>query len=226
MDNYLNSLLNCILFKSIEESNIKTILNSIDFNIKDYKKGEIIALEGSNCSSLGIILNGQVEIHKPFSSGRVVTINHFNEGEIFGEAIVFSGIHTYPATVLSSDSTQIMYIYREDIIKIMTLEPQIINNFIGVLSNRILMLNDRITNLSYGSLRKKISNLLLLEYNKQKTTKLILSYDRKQMAELLNIQRPSLSRELSNMQEDGLIEFNKNEINILDPIKLENSLIE
>src|SRR5699024_8232258 len=122
-------------------------------NIKNYKKNEVIAVQGSNCNSLGIILNGKIEIHKPFSSGKVVTINHFKSGEIFGEALVFSGIHLYPATVISSsDNTKIMYIYKEDIIKIMTLNPKIIDNFLGVLSNRIIMLNNRITNLSYDTL--------------------------------------------------------------------------
>ena len=36
------------------------------------------------------------------------------------------------------------------------------------------------------------------------------------MAEMLNIPRPSLSRELTNMKEDGLIDFYKNNIKILD----------
>ncbi len=119
------------------------------------KKNEVIAVEDDECNSLGIILDGNIEIHKPFPSGKVVTINHFKAGNIFGEALVFSGKHLYPATIISSDNSKIMYIDREDIVNMMTLDSRIIHNFMGVLSNRILMLNNRITNLSYDTLRKK-----------------------------------------------------------------------
>ncbi|MFY9611926.1 MAG: helix-turn-helix domain-containing protein, partial [Tissierellaceae bacterium] len=103
--------------------------------------------------------------------------------------------------------------------------PKIIKNFMGVLSNRILMLNDRITNLSYDSLRKKISSILLNEYKRQRSPNIILPYSRKKMAEILNIPRPSLSRELVNMREEGIIDFYKNKIKILDIRKLEDSLL-
>ena len=110
-------------------------------------------------------------------------------------------------------------------IKLMTLDSRIIDSFMGVLSNRILMLNDRITNLSYDTLRKKIANIIILEYNRQKSPYIILPYSRKKMAELLNIPRPSLSRELINMKEDGLIDFYRNKIKILDLKALEASLL-
>lgn len=226
LDKYLNNLSQCILFKSIEKLEINKILESIPFNIQNYKKDEVIAVEGDDCHSLGIILQGNLEIHKPFSSGKIVTINHFKAGNIFGEALVFSGEHIYPATIVSSVDSQIMYIKREDIVHMMTLDSRIIDNFMGVLSDRILMLNNRITNLSFDTLRKKITNIILLEYGRQKSPYLTLPYSRKKMAELLNIPRPSLSRELINMREDGLIDFYRNKIKILDLPGLQQTLME
>lgn len=226
LEENLENLSQCILFKSVEKLEIKNILKSISFDIRSYTKDEVIAVEGDDCHSLGIILRGNIEVHKPFSSGKVVTINHFKAGNIFGEALVFSGSHIYPATIISSDDSQIMYIKREDIVNMMTLDSRIINNFMGILSNRILMLNNRITNLSYDTLRKKITNIILLEYGRQKSSYLTLPYSRRKMAELLNIPRPSLSRELVNMKDEGLIDFYKNKIKILDLKSLENILIE
>lgn len=209
----------------MEKDEVLNILKSIPYNISTYDKEEIIAVEGSDCSSVGIILEGDIEIHKLFISGKIVTINNFKEGNIFGEALVFADRHTYPATIISSNKSKIMYIKRPNIVKLMSLDPRIIDNFMGVLSNRILMLNDRITNLAYDSLRKKIINILLLEYNRQKTSTLILPYSRKKMAQLLNIPRPSLSRELVNMKAEGLIDFYKNKIKIIDLQALEDSLL-
>lgn len=222
---FLTSLTKCVLFNSLDRDEIKTLLSSLKYSIKHYDKDQTIAIEGDDCNSLGIIIQGNIEIHKSFSSGKLVTINHFKEGNIFGEALVFSGNHSYPATLISTNDTEIMFVSREDIVLMMSVNKTVLHNFMGVLSNRILMLNERLTNLSYDTVRKKITNILLLEYARQKSTKLILPYSRKKMAELLNIPRPSLSRELINMKEDGLIDFYKNKFKILDLQALEDSLI-
>ena len=46
------------------------------------------------------------------------------------------------------------------------------------------------------------------------------------MAELLNIPRPSLSRELTNMRDEEIIDFDKNIIKIINLESLESSLLE
>lgn len=222
---FLTSLTKCVLFKTLDREDIKSLLSSLKYSIKHYDKDQTIAIEGDDCNSLGIIIKGNIEIHKSFSSGKVVTINHFTEGNIFGEALVFSGNHTYPATLISTNDTEIMFISREDIVLMMSMNKTVLHNFMNVLSNRILMLNERLTNLSYDSVRKKIANILLLEYARQRSSNLTLPYSRKKMAELLNIPRPSLSRELINMKDEGLIDFYKNKFKILNVKELENSLM-
>lgn len=216
MEAYINSLLKCVLFKTMKGEEISKTIQHIPYSINEFSNGDVIAIEGDSCDSLGIILDGDIEIHKSFASGKNVTINHFEAGNIFGEALVFSGQHLYPATIISSNQSKIMFIHRNDIIHLMTLDTRILNNFMGVLSNRILMLNQRLTNLTLDSLRKKIANMLLIEYKKQGTSYLTLPYSRKKMAEMLNSPRPSLSRELAKMREDGLIDFYKNSIKLLD----------
>lgn len=225
MKKYLKSLSKCVLFKGIDEPRIEEILAFIPYTIKDYNKGSVIAIEGDDCNSLGIVLEGSIEIHKSFPSGKVVTINHFGIGNVFGEALVFSGTHQYPATILANNESKIMYLKREIIVKLMTIDERVIDNFMGVLSNRILMLNDRISNLSLDTLRKKIANIILLQYKNQHSLNIVLPYSRKKMAELLNIPRPSLSRELINMKNEGLIDFNKNKIRILNLKRIEDSLL-
>ena len=225
MDLYIDSLIKCVLFKGMDGKDIDKIFEFIPRNIKSYNGGDIIAIEGDSCDNVGIIIKGDIEIHKSFASGKIVTINHFDLGNIFGEALVFSGEHKYPANIISTSESMVMFLYRNDIIKLMTLDTRVLNNFMGVLSNRILMLNQRLTNLSFDTLRKKIANILILEYNKQKTYSLTLPYSRRKMAEMLNIPRPSLSRELVKMKAEGLIDFYKKEIKILDLKALEDTLL-
>ena len=71
----------------------------------------------------------------------------------------------------------------------------------------------------------EVSDDLLEEYNKIGSLNLKLNISRKEMAELLGVPRPSLSREMIKMKEEGLIDFNKNVIKILDEEALEDVLI-
>lgn len=169
MKDYIVQLSKCLLFKDIDEEDIIQILDKIDFKIMIYNNNEVIAIEGEDCHSLGIILKGKVEIQKIFPSGQVMTINIFNEGNIFGgESLVFSREHVYPATITPIEYSEIMFIKKEDIIKLSMLNSKVLTNFVSILSQRILMLNNRIANLSQDTIRKKISSYLLHEYKKNK----------------------------------------------------------
>ena len=221
----INALEKSVLFKNIDQDIISQLIESIVYTIEEYRDQDIIAIQGDNCDSLGIIIKGSIEIHKPFESGQVVTINHFSEGNIFGEALIFSGTHKYPANIISSDNSKILFISQKDVVELMSMNKEILHNFVGELSNRILMLNERMTNLSLNSVRKKVANMILTAHRKQKSINVRLPYGRRKMAELLNIPRPSLSRELINMKNDNIIDFHRNEIRILDLKELEDTLI-
>lgn len=226
MKKYLELLAKCVLFRGLEQNEILDILNKVNYKIKSYNKGDVIAIEGDQCNSVGIILKGTVEIQKLFPSGQVTTINNFHEGNIFGESLVFTDRHTYPATISAMEYAKIMFIEREDIIKLAMLNVTVLTNFVTILSRRILMLNDRISTLSQDSIRKKITSYLLSEHRKQKSLTISVPYSRKKMAELLNVPRPSLSRELIKMKDENLIDFDKNEIKIIDIDQLEETLFE
>lgn len=226
MENNIIQLSKCVLFKDIKKEDIINILNKVPYTIINYNKDELIAIEGEDCHSLGIILKGKIEIQKVFPSGQVTTINNFKEGNVFGESLIFSDKHTYPATITAMEHAEIMFIKKDDIVKLSMLNSKILTNLVSVLSDRILMLNNRISNLSQDTIRKKISNYLLYEHKNQNTTTLTIPFTRKKMAELLNIPRPSLSRELTNMKNEGIIDFSKNTIEIVKLDLLEEALFE
>lgn len=217
---------NCIIFKNFNLDSIESLLSQIDYKISFYSKDEIIATEGETCSDLGIILEGSIEIKKLFVSGKTVTMAKFLVGDIFGEVVIFSDMSKYPSTIVASNNCKILFISKSDIIKLCSLNTTILNNFMGLLSNKIFMLNKKLKNLSYETLREKVASFLLENYYINKKNMFQINFSRKQMAEALGVPRPSLSRELMNMRNDKLIEFHKNSFKILNLSSLENILSE
>ncbi|WP_392485917.1 Crp/Fnr family transcriptional regulator [Haloimpatiens sp. FM7315] len=225
MTKFISVLKECLLFKGLTENDINTLIKNVNYNTKIYKKEEIIALEGEECSKIGIVLMGNLEIQKIYASSKVITIDKLKSGEVFGEVVIFSDLHKYPATIVSSVESNVIFIEKKDIIKLCGLNSLVLNNFMSILSNKILMLNRKIKNMSYKTLRQKVAGFLIEEYKVKKTLTINLAYSREKMAEYLGIPRPSLSRELSKMKEEKIIDFYKNTIKIINLDLLQKTLL-
>jgi len=207
---------NTALFYRVADSDLARILTTTIYAICEYPKGGLIASEGEYCQSLGIVLEGAIELQRIFTSGKTLSMARLSPGNVFGEATVFSSTHTYPATVAALENTKIMYIQRREIISLCSRYPEVLQAFLELLSNRILLLNKKIRALSLGTIRQKIASFLLDEYKRQHSTTLLLPVSRQSLAGHMGIQRPSLSRELIKMQDKGLIRFSGNTVVILD----------
>lgn len=215
----------CLLFKSFDFKEYTTLLKQIDSCKKSFYKNEIVALEDSDCSSIGLVLKGSVEIQKVYESGKTITIERLTEGDIFGEVIVFSNRHTYPATIVAAENCEILFITKDDILKLCKSNAIFLQNFMTLLSEKILVLNRKLKIVSYKTLRQKIAHILLEKYHEQKNLKIKLDYTKKEMAQSLGVERPSLSRELLSLKNEGIIDLRKDVICILDIEKLENILL-
>ncbi|MBP2033687.1 CRP-like cAMP-binding protein [Clostridium algifaecis] len=224
MNKFIEPLKKCILMKDFTEDDIDNFLNKVNYTICNYSREEVIAFEGSNCSSIGIVLSGNVEVQRIYASGKSITMGVLREGNIFGEVVVFSNKNTYPSTIISSHNSTVMFISKANILKLCNLAPIFLKNFMTLLSNKILMLNKKLKNISYQTIRQKITYFILDEYKVQNKLTIKLDMTKKSLAEQLGIPRPSLSRELLNMERENLIHMNKNIITIIDINSMYNLL--
>lgn len=213
-------IFNSILFKGLNEEKISEEISRIDYTIRQYPKDEIIALEDSPCKSVAIILEGEIELQKIYASGKVFILRKLQKSEVFGEVVVFSDRNTYPATIVSSTHSKIMFLNKEGIIKLCRIDEEFLNNFMKLMSSKILTLNAKLKELSFKNIREKVANFILEEYRRQNSLKIKLKDSKKNIALNLGTLRPSLSRELIKMREEGIINFDSRYIYILELDKI------
>lgn len=225
MENIIIKLEENEFFREISSNKIRELISNIRYSVKVYKKGEIIANEEEECNSLGLVLEGIIEIERIYPSGKQIVLKRLSEGNVFGEALIFSRESNYPSTVVAFTECSIFYIKKEDILKLCTMEEKILNNFISSLSNKILMLNSKIKSISFKSVKHKVINFILEEVKEQHSNTIRLNESKEEIAEILGIPRPSLSRELMNLRNMNYIEFDRNVIKILSIQDLEEELL-
>lgn len=214
------------MFKNNTKKEIFKFFKDINYKLVDFSKNDIIALENSPCEKIGLILDGHIDIKRILTSNSIIHVSSFGPGHLFGEIIAFSDANVYPATVISSTNSTIMYIDKSDFIKFCTTHSEFLKMFLNDLTNKIITLNKSITGLSFNTIRQKISNFLINENKIQGSNFIKLNMTKQKLSEVLGVPRPSLSRELINMKKLGIIDYSKDFIKILDIDALENILME
>lgn len=206
----------CRIFKGVDILEIE----KIKYNVVNYKKGETIAIEGSKCDSVGIIINGYIQIQKIYPNGKIMIMKKLKNQDTFGEAIVFSKETTYPSTLISFSNAKIVFIKKNEIIDLCFNNIKFLNNFMEMLSEKIIELNQKIKSSNLITVKQKVVNFILDEYENQNSNKVNINMSKKELSEVLGVPRPSLSRELILLREDKIINFSKDIIEILDLNKL------
>ncbi|BCG59146.1 Crp/Fnr family transcriptional regulator [Paenibacillus sp. URB8-2] len=224
MGNTAQILQNVFCFKDKNQEDISRLLENLLYRVKDYGKNELIAAQGESAEQLGIVLQGQVEVQKIYPNGKNMTIARIDEGQPFGEAVLFSREPLYPATILASIPSKVLYIGKREMLKLFASDPDILLSYMENMSDRLIMLNRKIEILSLGSLRRQIAFELLKMADKQQTDTVTLPYSKRVWAEHLNVTRPSLSREIGSMRDQGIISFSGNRITLVDRRAVEEIL--
>lgn len=216
-------LKNCVLFKGLNEIDIEKILKEVNPKTKEYKKGEIIANQGDKCMGLSVVIEGRALIQNIYENGNVLTLASFKESDVFAEALIFSKEYEYPATVIAVSNCKVLSFSKESILKIISLNTKFTENILGMLSEKIVLLNRKLNLVKLDTIRRKISKILLDHYKKTGSLNFKIS-SKKELAEEIGIPRPSLSRELIAMRDMEIIDFSLKEIVIKDLIALEDEL--
>ena len=217
MDEFLTVLKKCLLFQGKSEAEIKTLLSNIDYKLVSYRKNCLLFSTGSHAEFLGIVLSGSVAVQKNFPDGKTVTVLNLTTPKVFGEFIIFSKKQLYPVDIIAAENCQVLLISKQNLLKLLTSDTQMLSCFLESAANRLLVLHEKIEILSLGSISKKIAYFLLKELTRQKSTVVVkLPFSKTAWAEQMNISRPALSRELRKLSLSGLLSFDKKTVTIKD----------
>ena len=201
------------IFKGIKEDEIKHLLDCTNAVTKSFKKNEIIIHQGQKINSIGYIIKGCVKISRTNFDGSEITVAYAQKDETFAETFALANKQSIVYVTAKEDSC-ISFINVNKIIstcpKNCTFHKKILENLLRTISSKNLVLQEKIEILSQKSLKDKI--LMFLQKYKTETNKEIfkLPFSREEIATYLGVNRTALSRELSKLKSEGIIDFEKN----------------
>ncbi len=186
------------------------------YTISQYKKNNIIYMQNEKCNTMDVILEGELAVQKIDENGGILTISTFFAGDIIGGNLLFSHRNTFPMTITCKSDTTVLHIKKELVLDLCQNSKDFLIKFLRSISDKALILTDKIRFISMKTIRQRIIDYLTFEYYYQNSPVIHLNTSKKELAERFGIQRPSLSRELNKMRSEGLIEFDAKTITIKD----------
>ena len=214
------------LVEGMSDDMLAGLLASSKAHMAAYEKGEIIFHDGDMPGRVYILIDGKVRILKDTLSGRQMFLTEITQpGEMFGEVYLFMR-HVYDMyteaacrTVVLEISNALFSVREGDMTPLLSVLQR---NLMRIFASKAYFMNVKLKVLASGSMRGKIARYLLQLPAEHGV--ITLADSRDAMAAYLAVTRPSLSRELSAMQSDGILAVDGRKIRILDMERFEGYL--
>lgn len=224
MDHVIKEIKDNPLFNNMRESEIKAVLQCGGASLETYTENQVLFEKDQRVSKIGIVIEGALNLVSQKYNGSRVIVTTLEKNDLFGEALIYASAAASPYDLVSSSRSRVLLIPYKIFSNMCsmgcTYHNQLINNMLTILSDKIVMLNNKMNILNAESLKGRIAVYLLSLQKKSRAMIFDMPMNRQELAEFLNVKRPSLSRELSNMQRDKIIEVYRSSVKITNIDKL------
>lgn len=218
MEELREAIKQCRLFRNLPDHVIEQALLPCA-QIQNYPKRSHLVMAQEQLDTFGIILWGKVSIQYIDNNGNFRIMDVLEAGDLFGVDLMCTRSRIAPYHAVTTQITR-MLVFPASVI--LSPERQLSQYSVPLLQNLLLMIGDenmrkeyRLAILSQRGLRERITTFLTMQADKRGTNTFSVPFSRSEMAAYMCVNRTSLSHELSLMEQEGLLRFEKNTFTLL-----------
>ncbi|MGQ9673973.1 MAG: Crp/Fnr family transcriptional regulator [Candidatus Aminicenantales bacterium] len=190
---------------------------------KKYPKKSLLFSAGEETHGFFFIRTGEVRVFKMDKNARELELVRLWPGDFFGEAAVFAA-DEFPAFAEATKDTEVIYFEKEAFVRRLRESPDLALFFIQLLARKCLILNERIEALSLRTVRQRLAQYLLSHCSGQMACLIELKIRKGELARLLSTASETLSRNLRELQEEGVIEVRGQSIRVKDCLRFRQEI--
>ncbi len=215
------------LFRDISKEEIEKMFCCSKTVERSFEDGSYVFRQGETPRNLFLVIEGSVMISKDFASGKRDVLFMIGQGDVFGEMFLFADAKAYWYDAIAQGKVKVLEIPWEFFYCFCSNACEhhrmITKNMLEIQSEKNFTMTRKLHLLSGTTLRERIALWLIEQMDSgcADADTVRLSMNREELADYLGTTRPSLSRELMKMQQEQLIETDKNTIRIVNRDVLE-----
>lgn len=208
------------LFHGISEKEIEDILSELRISETAFRKGEILALQDEPCNRLIILTAGSVKAEMTDPSGKVVKVEDIYAPNPLAILFLFGQENRFPVQVTAREDSMSLVVPKQSVLKMLRANEALLKNYLDISANFASRLSQKLHFMSFRTIRQKVA-MYILNLSKAGGSDIVeLDRTKTALAEYFGVSRQSLERELSNMDQDGLIVSEGKKIRIKDKGRL------
>ena len=178
-----------------------TLEDLAKIRILSFKKDTILFNEGDECQNISIVKDGKVNIVSYTLEGKEIIYRQLNEGEMFGNNLIFSSHPNYRGDVVAKSDGILFMIEKDKLLSIMMSNKNFLEAYLSEASNFSIELNKDIKLLTFNNAEDRVLYLLSLSKNR-------LEYNSvTDLAKRLFLTREATSRVLHKLEAEKLIKI-------------------
>ena len=207
------------LFEGIPREALPALLNALGGEMKHYAAGTDIMRMGRAPIVTGIILTGAVEVSFLNENADQIDMSIFEAGKSFGETMEGANLSASRMFVKALRDTVILRIsFRQLYARTECSDPHLWRftlNMLRRISQKGIFYQHKIRIMGQKSIRAKLSVYLQAIAGEDGAG--LREMNQTQLARYLGVERSALSREMSHMRDEGLIDYDRKTLRVLQP---------
>jgi CRP/FNR family cyclic AMP-dependent transcriptional regulator len=191
-------------------------------SVQKHKKKSVLYSEGQKASAVYFVVKGKIKEYMINEDGKELITNMYAKGDFIGYTTILENTY-YNETVQIIEDSELLIITKRDFLQLINNNLQVANEFIGKLSHNILIKDQKLLQLAYSSLRKKVATGILEvidKFQEKHNGKPIIEISREDLANVVGSAQESLSRTLKEFRNEQLIDIFEGNIIVLNDLKL------
>ena len=214
----IQNLQNTVLFRGMDDDEIKDALTALSGTEKKYIKGSVILHAGRTAERMGLVLDGSVTIESNDMWGNRTILSHVGKGQFFAETYALLENEPMLVDVTANENCRILFLRIGSLSQLVsarnTWTQKLVTNLLTISAHKNLTLSGRSFHTSPKTIRGRVMAYLNSISLQKGTKEFDIPFDRQQLADYLNLERTALSKELGKMRKAGIIDVSKNHFKI------------
>jgi len=182
-----------------------------------YQKKQLLFTEGGYPHKVFYLESGTVKTYRSNDLGKELITNVYKTGDFIGYHAVLEN-KAYQESAMALEDCTVSIIPKDDFFALLYNDRDVAHQFIKMLSNNLSDKEERLLNLAYNSVRRRLADALVELGNKSNSDEIQIS--REDLSNLVGTSKETVIRTLSDFKSEGLIETSSTKIKIINPKKL------
>ncbi|MFV0398973.1 MAG: Crp/Fnr family transcriptional regulator [Bacteroidales bacterium] len=203
------------LFSKMSNEEMESLFVAFKIDEVKFKKGEILAMQDEPVNRLIILIRGSVKAEMADPSGKVTKVEDIFSPYPIAILFLFGENNRFPVQATARESTDAIIIPKKSFLQMLSKSERLLKNYLDLSANYASRLSRKLYYMSFRTIRQRLAMYILDLSTKSESDTIMLDRSKASLAEYFGVSRPSVEREITNLQKEGFIQVDKKQIAIL-----------